>query len=619
MPAITLQPSKRVIHVPGGTNLLEACHRAGVGIPAACGGKGICGKCRVRVFRGEVPPDTGHEQALSPAEVAAGWRLACLVEVDADLEIETPTDIEVRNVILTDFEGREAVPDGGVHAIPLELSPPSLEDQICDIGRIMRGLHMEHYPRAALPLLQEVPKRLRECDFKITVVMEDGELLGVEPYWETPHTLGLALDIGTTTIAGALFDLLVGTPLAFGSSTNAQALRGDDVVTRIDHARTGEEARVELQRLVVKAAEDILRDTCAQAGVKVEQVYMIAIGGNTTMHHLFMGLDPSFIAESPFIPSALRGLTVRASDLGLRAGHGARVYGMPNISAYVGGDIVAGLLAHEVHTSDQTILLIDVGTNGEMALRAGGKTYACATAAGPAFEGARISCGMRAATGAICAVDAGGTDVLCTTVDNSPARGLCGTGLLDAVAVLLDLGIVDARGRMLAQEEAREECPDLSEEMLARIVTGDDDQTAFMLSEAEGSFPRITLTQKDIREFQLAKGAVAAGMSVMLEHVGLAASELEQVLLAGAFGAFLRPESAQRVGLLPPEVPVDRVSFVGNAALAGTRLCLLNHACRDEAEQIASEVDYIELSGQPGFQMAFMEAMVFPEGMGEAT
>ncbi len=612
MPTITMKPSERSVQVPKGTNLLEACHQAGVGIPASCGGKGICGKCRIRVIEGDVPERIGHEQALSLAEVHAGWRLACLVEVTEDLVIETPNDTPIRTAILTDFGGREAIPDGRVHGIALELPSPSLEDQICDLGRIMRGLHMQEYPKAALSLVRELPARLRECDYKITAIMEDNELLGIEPYWETPRTLGLAIDIGTTTIAGALFDLLSGTPMALASRTNDQAIRGDDVVTRIDYARNGEEERNELQELVIKAAESIMQEVCSHAGVRHDQIYMIAVGGNTTMHHLFLGLDPSNIAQSPFVPSVRRGIEVRASEVGIQAGHGARVYAMPNISAYVGGDIVAGLLAHEVHTSDKVVLLVDVGTNGEMALRAGGKTYACATAAGPAFEGARISCGMRAATGAICAVDAGSSDVLISTLDNSPVRGLCGTGLLDAVAVLLDLGLLEDTGRLLPPDEAQETCDHLTQDMLKRVLL-EDGQPSFLLAEASDGFPRITLTQKDIREFQLAKSAVAAGIEVMLGCLGLTPESLEQVLLAGGFGNYLRPESALRVGLLPSRIPADQIEFVGNAALAGTRLCLLSHAYREEAERIANDVEYIELSARPDFQMAFMEAMSFPE------
>jgi len=612
MPCITLKPSERTIQVPMNANLLEACHRAGVGIAASCGGKGICGKCRVRIIEGNVPQHRGHEQALSQSEVDAGWRLACLVDVVENLVIDTPGDIPVRNVILTDFGGREAIPDGRVHGIALELPPPSLDDQICDMGRIMRGLRMKQYPRVAMSLLRLMPRILRECDYRITAIMEGEELLGIEPYGETPRTLGLAVDIGTTTIAGALFDLLSGIPLAVASRTNDQAVRGDDVVTRIDYARKGNAEREELQKLVISAAASIMQEVCSHAGVRSDQIYMLAVGGNTTMHHLFLGLDPSNIAESPFIPSVRRGIELRASEVGLQAGHGARVYAMPNISAYVGGDIVAGLLAHEVHSSDKAMLLVDIGTNGEMALRAGGKTYACATAAGPAFEGARISCGMRAATGAICAVDAGNSDVLISTIDNSPTRGLCGTGLLDAVAVLLNLGLVDESGRMLSPDEARGECGDLTEEMLSRVVM-EDGHPAFVLAEAANGYPRITLTQKDIREFQLAKSAVSAGITVMLGCLSLRPEAIETVLLAGGFGSFLRPESAQRVGLIPPEIPVERVEFVGNAALAGTRLCLLSHAYRKEAEQIAEEVEYIELSTRPDFQMAFMDAMSFPE------
>ncbi|MBN2711827.1 MAG: ATP-binding protein, partial [Planctomycetes bacterium] len=274
--------------------------------------------------------------------------------------------------------------------------------------------------------------------------------------------------------------------------------------------------------------------------------------------------------------------------------------------------IVAGLLAHGIHESDETVLLVDVGTNGEMALRSGGKTYACATAAGPAFEGAQISSGMRAATGAISSVDIGDDDIIITTVDNAAARGLCGTGLLDAVAILLNLGIVDETGMMFAPDEIEDECPELPEKIRARVVE-DDNGSAFVLAFAEDGHPRITLTQRDVREFQLAKGAMAAGVMVLLDHLGIKPENIDRVCLAGGFGSYLRPENALRVGLLPLGIGLEKIEAVGNAALAGSRLCLLDSGMRAKAELIADEVKYFELSGRPEFQIAFADGMEFPE------
>ncbi|MBN2713389.1 MAG: 2Fe-2S iron-sulfur cluster binding domain-containing protein, partial [Planctomycetes bacterium] len=340
MPHVEIRPSGKSITVPAGTNLLEACHRAGVGISASCGGKGLCGKCRVRIIEGSVPEHAGYEHPLSRAEIEAGWRLACLVKVGCDLVIDTNGSEPVRNIIITDFHGVEATADGAVKAVPLELPHPDLEDQTCDMGRIMNGLGMDEYPRASLPLMQILPSLIRDNDYRITAVMYGDEILGIEPYRENPRVLGMAYDIGTTTIAGALFDLSSGELLAVASRTNPQALHGDDVVSRIDHAGKGKAEREEMQALVVGALDEILSEACVAVGAAAGEVYYFTAGGNTTMHHMLLGLDPTNIARTPFIPAVRRGLLVRATHVGLGAGHGARLYALPNISAYVGGDIV---------------------------------------------------------------------------------------------------------------------------------------------------------------------------------------------------------------------------------------------------------------------------------------
>ena len=612
MPTIRFEPSGTSVTVAAGTTLLAACQEAGLGIPATCGGKGLCGKCRVRILEGEAPAHTGFEQALSPSEVASGWRLACLIRVETDLVVDTGDGGQVQSVILTDITGRDVQPDGAIRAVKLHLPEPSLEDQTCDMGRIMRALGMTNYPHCALSMMQTIPDKLREAGFAITAFMHGKELLGIEPLQENPRVFGMALDIGTTTVVGALFDLTTGDALAVASRTNPQAVHGDDVVSRIGYAGQDEEGRRELQTLVVDALNEIIAEACEEVQAHPHQVYFFAACGNTTMHHLLLGLDPRHIAESPFIAGVRHALLTRASHVGLGGGPGAQLYALPNISAYVGGDIVSGLLAHEVHDSNKTLLLIDVGTNGEMALRADGTTHACATAAGPAFEGARISCGMRAATGAITTVEMGDEDIRTVTVDQAPARGLCGTGLLDAVALLLDLGIVDETGRMAGPEAdgARQQLPPA---ICQRIIT-EGEHCAFILAHATNGYPQITLTQRDVREFQLAKGAIAAGVQVILNAVGKSPSDVDQVYLAGGFGSYLRPKSALRVGLLPEDIARDKVRAVGNAALAGARLCLLSQTMRDEAETIGKEVAYMELSGRTDFQEAFSEQMLFPEG-----
>ncbi|MHC4886761.1 MAG: ASKHA domain-containing protein [Planctomycetota bacterium] len=498
--------------------------------------------------------------------------------------------------------------ESGLSAQTVKLTAPSLEDQDSDLKRLAKALALPLGESTSLPVVQTLPHRLREQAFHVTAILRGSELLGIEPA-DDGRLLGLAVDVGTTTIAGVLVDLTNGENLAVASRTNPQATHGDDVVSRIEYAGTGEPAVRELQDLVVSAINEIAAETAEAAGAAVSNIYKLVAAGNTTMHHLLLGITPEHIGVTPFVPVCRDGWSLRASHVGLTLAPGARLYVVANISGYVGGDITAGLLAHRLHEADDSILYIDIGTNGEMALRHGGTTYACSTAAGPAFEGARISCGMRAASGAVSGMRWTDDRLEIVTLDDQPPRGICGTGLLDAAACLLELGVLDETGRLLPPGEL----PNSVHPSIRERVLEEDGETAFLLS-APGDEDnlRVSLTGQDIRELQLAKGSVAAGFMTLLQMAGLAEGDLDRVVLAGAFGSFLRPESAKRIGLLPAGVPLDRVEFVGNAALAGARVALLNRLRREESETLAREVDYVELSGRPDFQMLFMETMMFP-------
>ncbi len=605
MPTVRFLPSQAAGTVSAGLTLLEAARHLGVEIPAACGGKGLCGKCRIRVLEGEVAPARGHECPLSPAELASGWRLACLARVHDDLVVEVPA-APARTVILTEF-GRTEVPlETNLRAARVSMPAPSLDDQAADLERLGRALGLHAGPNAAVPVLRELPHVLRRHEWEVQAVLLGDELLHVEAPDGGP-LLGLAVDLGTTTVAADLVNLGTGEDLATASCANPQAVHGDDVISRIEHAAQSPEALAELQGLAAEAVNDVAARAAEAAGAAPERIFKVVVAGNTTMQHLFLGLSPQGIGRTPFVAVQRRGASLPAYALGLRTAPHARLYVMPSISGYVGGDVVAGLLAHEVHRSAHTILYIDIGTNGEIALRANGQTYACSTAAGPAFEGARISCGMRAASGAILHVASDTDDLRIETVDREPARGMCGTGLLDAAATFLDLGLLDDTGRLLADSELPAAMPVA---VRARMDTGDSGP-GVVLAAAPGG-PRVVLTQADLRELQLAKGAVAAGVGVLLEHAGCTEADIDTVLLAGAFGSYLRPQSAQRVGLIPPEARLDRVAFVGNAALAGARAALLNVSRRAAAEALAQEVRYVELSGRADFQARFMETMHFP-------
>lgn len=607
MPEITFIPGDKKIEVKEGSSLLDAARELLLDIPASCGGKGLCGKCRVRIVKGEAAPERGHENALSSAELKAGWRLACLVKIKGNLTVEIPA-VSRKTITLVDFGATEVAVDSHIKAFPITMKEPSLEDQAADMERLSHAVGREISPFSSLKLIQNLAFKLRENKFKVTAVMLEDDLLAVEPYSENLPLLGLALDIGTTTVAGVLCDLRTGENLATASCTNPQAIRGDDVISRIEYASEGESQLEELQGLIIEAINGIAVETTTAVGFSVENIYEIVAAGNTTMHHLLLGITPENIGVSPFVAVRREGFSIRAHKVGINIARGGRLYAMPNISGYVGGDIMAGISAYDISNQKENILYIDIGTNGEMALQSGGTTHVCSTAAGPAFEGARISCGMRAATGAISSVRFDGKSLVVKTIEDAPARGICGTGLLDAVAALLDCGIIDETGRF-AEGDDLKNIP----EKISSCLEDTPEGKAFVLAgPACGDCPEISLTDKDIREVQLAKGAVAAGFKSMLSLAEITEDDLDRIVLAGAFGSFLRPESAQRIGLLPVGADSGKIEFVGNAALAGARVSLLNVAKRKEAEKTARNIEYIELSGRADFQMFFMETMMFP-------
>jgi uncharacterized 2Fe-2S/4Fe-4S cluster protein (DUF4445 family) len=450
---------------------------------------------------------------------------------------------------------------------------------------------------------------LRATGFAPEAVGLGNRLLALRDPGDTTPLLGLAVDLGTTTLAAALCDLATGEVLAVASRANPQALRGDDVISRIDHAARGIAEQDELRTLIVDAIESMAGDARREAGLADAGLILLAVGGNTVMNHLLLGVDPRPLAVSPFIPCFRTADPVDAADIGWQGAAAPLVVVVPNVAAYVGGDITAGVLAHGVAESAGTVLFLDIGTNGEIVLRAHGKTWACAAAAGPAFEGARIGQGMRAIPGAICRVDAAADgDLDIGVVDGpAPAKGICGTGLLDAVATLRRLGAVDEGGRLLDSDD--DDDMDALPPPVRERMSRDDAGPAVWLDRPAG----VRLTQRDIRELQLAKGAIAAGVRVLLGVAGIRPEEVDEVLLAGGFGNYLRPASALAVGILPPGIALDRIRSVGNASLAGARLCLLSEQERRRAAALSAAMDYVELSGRDDFQSAFAEEMLFPE------
>ncbi|MGQ9525357.1 MAG: ASKHA domain-containing protein [Armatimonadota bacterium] len=614
VPTVTFLPSGRTIAVRDGADILRLAQQAGVSIPNTCGGAGTCGKCTV-VLRGSVTPPTELEtRILSTAQIAAGVRLACQAVPQGDVAVHVH-DHSAASVLAEGVSVRFKLAPH-VRKVPVALPQPSLEDQASDVERLLNALGLsDGVLRADLAVLKDLPSCVRRSDegtaqgwADVTAVTAGDRLLAVEP-GETSHaSYGVAFDIGTTTVVGYLLDLNTGKCLATASDLNPQVNYGADVISRITHTMQDEGGLQRLRDLIVAKLNSLTQQVCDQAGVSAARVYDFSVAGNTTMLHLLLGLEVRNIAMAPYIPVFTHPLELAAAEVGLHAHPQARTFILPGIASYVGADIVADLLVAKIDRRPHPCLMIDFGTNGEIVLGSRERVLACATAAGPCFEGGSISCGMRAAPGAVSAVQRRGDDIVVQTIADEPPRGICGTGLIDAVAVMLAAGIIDETGRVVDPDEA----PEIPGPLRRRIRSGDGGYR-FVLCEAgeRGAPIEIAITQRDVRELQNAKGAVMAGIRILCSELGIGTEGIEAALLAGAFGNYIRPESAVAVGLIP-DLPLGRVRSLGNAAGTGAQMALLSTYERRRAERLSRKVEYIELSGDPRFPTEYAEAMYFP-------
>jgi uncharacterized 2Fe-2S/4Fe-4S cluster protein (DUF4445 family) len=607
---VAFQPGDKQVYVLAGTRLQEAATQADLVLDAPCGGEGTCGKCRVLVHAGAAPPTAEERKALSEEELHAGCRLACQATVNGPMSVLVPASSLVDRPYQILVHSQTAVAAEGAAAITkryVELPPPDRGDDMPDLARLQRQLGPLE---ADLGLVRELPCRLREAHFQGTAVLDDNRLLDFEPGNTEWDSFGVAIDLGTTTLVAALLDLATGRQVRIASRLNPQTRFGDDVLTRILLARNRLDGLEQLQRLVGGALDEMIGELCEATGIVRRQVYQATLAGNTTMQQIFCGIDPGPLGEVPFVPAVRQGLVFPAAEAGLQIHPRGRVHVLPIIGAFVGGDIVGGILATGLAASTSPTLLIDIGTNGEIVLAADGRLTATSTAAGPAFEGARIAQGMRASHGAIekVVVD---RELQIHVIGHVPPVGLCGSALIDATAELLRHGIITPQGRLLTPGELPAGVlPDL-----ARRIEVRDREAAFVLAEgptAAGG-KKVALTERDVREVQLASGAIRAGIELLLKRQGLRPKDLDRVFLAGGFGNYLRRGNARRIGLLPPEIEPPRIRYQGNTSLAGARLAGLSRSCRQACEELAARTEHVDLSLEPDFATVFAEAMLFPE------
>ena len=647
---VDLEPVGRRIEVEPGVNLLEAAQKAGVDLVAACGGIGICGTCKVRLIKGQLSPiSLTEEELLSRDEIAQGMRMACQAEPLSDLKLEIPRE-SLPAAQQMQIDGREEAValDLSVAAIDLSLSPPDLHDLRSDLTRVQQALAERGYPalHGDLPTLARLSLRLREQNWSVRLAVRPlpGSLELVNVLAPGAALLGLAADMGSTKLAVYLVDLASGATLARVGVMNPQIAYGEDVVSRIAFADRSEENRILLQTRLVETFNQVIVDLCAEisgagGGACPEQVVDAVVVGNTAMHHFFTALSVSQLGASPYVPAVSEPLDVRAADLGLKIASGALVHLPANIAGYVGGDHTACLLTTQSYPPDRTLVLVDIGTNTEISLVAGRQrnlhqgdapVFSCSCASGPAFEGAHIRDGMRAAPGAVERVrirdsqDAPGplsgaptpgvrptplrgrqrasgrgewTGIpQVRTIGDLPAVGICGSGILEVVAELTGAGVVDTRGVL------RRDRPG--------VRLDENNRAEYLLVPAAntGHGRDIVVTRKDIHEIQLAKGAIRAGIEILLGHAGITAAEVDDWIIAGAFGTYLDLDAAQRIGMFPRQ-PLERFHQVGNAAGVGAKQMLLSREARLLSSRIVDRVSYIELTVQPEFTDVYVAAL----------
>ena len=605
---LRFRPDGPQVRVPPGVTLFDAASWNGVAIDSTCGGHGTCKKCKVRVLTGTAPVSEIDVRAFSPDELRAGWRLACRALAESDLEIEVPP-LVTRPKAATVGVGRQVILRPAAQKRYLELAEPSLSDQRTDLERVLAEMD-DLELRVGLPVVRRLGRVLRGADFKVTAVIVDDLLTDVQPGDTTSRLYGIAFDLGTTTVVATLLDLATGTPLAVASMLNKQQPFGADVITRISATMLDPAALDTMTDLARQTLAELAAEVCAQAEVDLADVAPRSrFAGNATMVHLALGIDPEPLGVAPFIMAARQLPVVSAAELDLPVYAASPVFTFPAFGAYVGGDITAGLLAAGMNRDARVRLFIDIGTNCEIVL--GNRDWLLATAApaGPAFEGAAIRCGMRAADGAIEVVSVTPDEVGLQVIGDTAPAGLCGSGLVDAVAGLIRVGLLDSSGRFASADQAAQIAP-----ALAPRLTMLGQERVFVLhwpgkpGDVTGS---IYLSQRDVRELQFAKAAIATGWRVLLDEAGLEPADIQQVLLAGSFGSYLSPGSAIALGLVP-KLPVLRIVSAGNVAGEGAKMALLSMRERAAAMAMVAEVRYVELSDRADFNDAFVDQLQFP-------
>jgi uncharacterized 2Fe-2S/4Fe-4S cluster protein (DUF4445 family) len=607
---LTFLPQQKKGTFAPGTPLRDAALELGILIDSTCAGIGTCGKCKVDVKDGVSKITSVEHEVLSPLELEKGIRLACQATVESDTVCTIPdTSLTIIENIAVDGVTGDYPLEPDIRKIPVEIPKPDLGRRFFIADGALTALrdHRIDAEPLELPAVRSLGASTRGGWGAVTAIVDEATILAFEEGDTVDQLFGVAIDIGTTTLAAKLVDLTTGAVLAVSSAGNPQSAHGADVVARIQYVVRHTGGLRKLSRFVVARLNEMVAEMTNEAGLRRSDINKVAVVGNTVMQHLLLGIDPRHLGVKPYAAACAGPLRLRASDVGLTAHPEARVYSVPNLSSYVGSDITSALVALRFLEISEPTLVIDMGTNGEMVLTDGDRIVCCSSPAGPAWEGACITWGMRASACAVERFEIVEDRVEFRTVREAAPTGICGSGLIDVIGSLLAHGIISASGRLQSRDEIDADVP---ETLLDRIVLGDGGTREFRIADV-GENAVITVSQGDIRQVQLAKAGIAAGIHTLLGELGLTPADVRHAYIAGAFGNHIRGSDVARLGLIPG-VSEDRIQFVGNAALAGAEAILRSHRARRDAETLAQRIEYVEVAARPDFEDIFIDEIPFP-------
>jgi uncharacterized 2Fe-2S/4Fe-4S cluster protein (DUF4445 family) len=603
---VRFKPLNKVIEVERGTSLLKAAFQAGLRLDAECGGMGRCGKCRVMVTKGVSAITPREREYLTPYDIENKIRLACQANVQASTVVSILSTPSAKDQILEAGVSRTVAFDPAIKKHFLDLDKTDLKDEK-PLDQLIRGFLEQtgiRRPILDFSCLKKLPFALQNNAGGVTALLQGQQVLGFEAGDTRDRIYGLAVDVGTTTVVGYLFDLGSGNLAGVNSALNSQASYGSDVVSRIEHAIQNPEGLEQLKAEVVATINRIIEKLCDLKNISNREIYSLYLVGNTPMNHLFWGISPCFLARFPYNPLTVKALGVSAGDTDVQMNPLGRVFSLPLISGFIGSDTVGVILSTGLHKSRLPRMAIDIGTNGEIVLTDGKAMVACSCAAGPAFEGAHIQCGMRGTSGAIDRVYLSDGEIRYHVIDEVPPKGICGSGLVDAVKVMLTAGLLNNNGKLLDREA-------VANPRLARLIRREKYAQLALTGEHKPiGGEAVVVTRKDISELQLAKGAMRAGINILMDKLGLRESDIREVYLAGGFGNYVNPASAVTIGLLPV-FPNAKITPVGNAAGSGAKMALLSTRAYKEAVKIAERVEHVELANIPQFQQEFAKGVLF--------